>query len=276
LRPGSDLEPLIVNYLMDRRRGDGWGTTNETAHAVIALTDHLLGVGLGETAAVFTVALNGEPLTDPTLSGPPTAERNIEPGELRVVIEIPFDQLQPGRPNTIDLTAAHGRLYYALDERYRAARETIDADGPIVISRRYLSPRGDQDIEEIAPGDLVRVQITVRVPHDTFYVVIEDLVPAGLEPLNERLNTTSHQEPDYSDMDWQLYRWQSYGYNHKEIRDGRVSFFVTTLPIGVSRFEYMVRATHDGTFVALPAEAWAMYEPEVWGRSGSGELTIRN
>lgn len=264
LRPGDDLEPLLVNYLMERRRGDGWGTTNETAHAVIALTDHLLAAGLGETTAAYAVTLNGEALADGAL----------DTSELRDVIEIPFDALRPGE-NTLALTAADGgRLYYTLAERYQAARATIAADGAIVVERRYTTPDGEP-VTEVAPGDLVEVRLTVRAPRDTHFVVVEDRVPAGLEPLNEGLNTTAHvADPPYWDQNWQLYRWEFYGYNNKEIRDGRVSFFVTVLPVGTSVFEYTARATHEGTFVALPAEAWAMYELETWGRSRSDVVRV--
>ncbi|MBP6786408.1 MAG: Ig-like domain-containing protein [Candidatus Promineofilum sp.] len=263
LRPGDDLEPLIVNYLMDRRRGDGWGTTNETAHAIIGLTDHLLGTGLGQTSAAYGVALNGAPLPDAELTA----------GELRDVIELPFDRLLPGA-NTVTLTAADGgRLYYVLNGRYRAPRDVIDAGGVLEVERHYLV--GDSEVDMVAAGDVVRVRVTVRVPRDTFYVVVEDRVPAGLEPLNERLNTTSHDAaPDYNDPDWRQYQWQYYGYNQKEIREGQVNFFATTLPRGLNTFEYMARATHAGTFTALPAEAWAMYEPETWGRSASGVLAV--
>ena len=267
LRPGSDLEPGMVNYLMERRRGDGWGTTNETAYAIIGLTDHLLAAGLGRTDAAYTATLNGAPL----------AEGTLDADELRDVIAIPFDQLRLGEANTIELTAADGgRLYYVVDGRYRVARATIEADGPVVVGRSYHSPRGSQQtLDEIRPGDLVLVRLTVSAPREMSFVVIEDPTAAGLEAVNERLNTSAHQtQRDYSDTTWRLYRWQQYGYNHKEIREGRVSFFVTTLPIGVSRFEYLARATHEGTFTALPAEAWAMYEPELWGRSASGELRV--
>lgn len=264
LRPDSELEPLIVNYLMGRRRGDGWGTTNETAHAVIGLTDHLLNTGLGETTATYTVTLNGEPLTNGLL----------EANELRDVIEIPFDALRSGDNTLAPAASDGGRLYYTLSERYQAARATIAADGVIVVERRYSTPDGDP-VTEVAPGDLVEVRLTVRAPRNTHFVVVEDRVPAGLEPLNERLNTAAHiAEPPYWDQNWQLYRWQQYGYNHKEIRDGRVSFFVTVLPVGTSVFEYTARATHEGTFVALPAEAWAMYELETWGRSGSDVVRV--
>ena len=92
-------------------------------------------------------------------------------------------------------------------------------------------------VESVEAGEVVMVRIMVQAPRETYYVVVEDRVPAGLEPLNERLNHTSHTiQTDYSDQNWQLYQWQYYGYNNKEIRDGRVSFFVTTLPGGTSAF----------------------------------------
>ncbi len=261
LRPGDDLEPLIVNYLMAQRRGNGWGTTNETAHAVIALTDHLLGAGLGQTTAAYSVLLNGEPL----------AEGTLEAGELRDVIDVPLDRLEPGA-NAVTLTAADGgRLYYTLNERYQAARETIEAGGEVSVTRVYRSPDGGAPVESVAAGDLVLVRLVVRFPRDARFVVVEDHVPAGLEPLNERLNTTVH---DAGFFGARTYSWNDLGYNYKEIREGRVTFFVTSLGGFTSTFEYLARATHDGTFVALPAEAWAMYEPEVWGRSGSDELRV--
>ena len=263
LRPGDDLEPLIVNYLMERRRGSGWGTTNETAHAVIALTDHLLGAGLGQTTAAYDVTLNGEPLTT----------RTIDEGELRDVIDIPLDRLQPGA-NTVTLTAADGgRLYYTLNERYQAARETIEAGGSVSVHRTYLSPDDGKQLESIAAGDLVLVRVTVRFPQGTRFVVVEDQVPAGLEPLNERLNTTVH-DADFFGV--RAYSWHDLGYNYKEIRDGRVSFFVTSIEGFSTQYEYLARATHSGTFTALPAEAWAMYELDVWGRSASDEVRIEN
>ncbi len=261
LRPGDDLEPLIVNYLMDRRRGNGWGTTNETAHAIIGLTDHLLGAGLGRTTGARDVALNGEPLATGT----------INEGELRDVIKIPLDRLRPGA-NVVILTAADGgRLYYTLNEQYQAARETIEAGGAVSIYRNYRSPGDGKLIESVAAGELVRVELTVRFPEGTRFIVVEDRVPSGLEPLNERLNATTH---DGSWFGVSTYSWHELGYNYKEIRDGRVTFFVTSLDGYTTTFEYMARATHSGTFTALPAEAWAMYEPEVWGRSGSDELRV--
>ncbi len=50
----------------------------------------------------------------------------------------------------------------------------------------------NQPITTIVPGELVKVRLTVDMPDNATYVIVEDQLPGGLEALNERLNTTSH------------------------------------------------------------------------------------
>ena len=58
--------------------------------------------------------------------------------------------------------------------------------------------------------------------------------------------------------------------DHAETRDDRAVFFVKSLPAGAHVFRHRVRATHAGSFTALPAQAELMYFPEVRG-NGAGE-----
>ena len=263
LRPGSDLEPQIVRWLMGERQGYGWGTTNETAYAILALTDHLIAAQINDAPAPWSLSLDGAPLAEGTLA----------PGELRATVDVPLDGLAAG---SHDLAlSGDGRLYYALHARYAVAQATIDAAGPLVVERKFLRPDG-KPLGELHVGDLVRVRLTVRAPRPAYFVLIEDRPVAGLEPLNERLNTTSHVT-NYGDGYFSYDQgngWTELGYNYKEIRDGRVTFFVTSLPSGNATYDYLARVTHSGAFVALPAEAAAMYEPETWGRSASDEFRV--
>ena len=252
LRPGSELEGPVVRWLMHQRQGYGWGTTNETAYAILGLTDHLLASGLNDTAAAWSLSLDGAALAAGTL----------EPGELRDSVNIPLDELAAGSHRLA--LSGDGRLYYSLHARFVAARERIDDDGPLVVERKYLSPVTQRPLGKVDVGDLVLVQLTVRTPRPAYFVLIEDRPVAGLEPLNERLDTTGHVTDS-------LAEW---GYTYKEIRDGRVTFFVNELTSGGATFDYLARVTHSGAFVALPAEAWAMYEPETWGRSASDEFRV--
>ncbi|HMN28012.1 MAG TPA: hypothetical protein PKE45_07640, partial [Caldilineaceae bacterium] len=139
--------------------------------------------------------------------------------------------------------------------------------GAITVARTYLDAASGEPILTMTPGQLVKVQLTVATSDNRFYMIVEDRLPGGLEALNESLGTTSHialaydQEPTYY--------WQDYGYNYKEVRGDRVSFFISELPVGERMFTYLARATHAGDFVALPAEAYAMYDLTAWGRSAS-------
>jgi uncharacterized protein YfaS (alpha-2-macroglobulin family) len=118
----------------------------------------------------------------------------------------------------------------------------------------------------------VRVKLSVHVPDESWYVIVEDDLPAGLEGLNERLATTSYVAREYGDEE---FSWQKNGYNRKDVLDDRVAFFITQLMPGTHTYSYLARVTHAGTFYAPPAQVYLMYAPEVWGRSGSDELVFR-
>ncbi len=95
-------------------------------------------------------------------------------------------------------------------------------------------------MQSFAPGDLVKVRLSVEVPETTYYLILEDRLPAGFEALNESLNNTAY-DVDREELygDYYLFgeeSWQNLGYNYKEIRDGRVSFFFTRLRCGKTHF----------------------------------------
>ena len=94
-----------------------------------------------------------------------------------------------------------------------------------------------------------------------------------MEALNENLNSTTQDTDEYGYYS-DIFFWQDYGYNYKEIRGDRVSFFITEMGKGIKVFKYYARATMSGDFTALPAEAYAMYDEAVWGRSASNRMTI--
>jgi uncharacterized protein YfaS (alpha-2-macroglobulin family) len=137
------------------------------------------------------------------------------------------------------------------------------------VERSYFKNATNQPLrpgERVGVGDLVRVRLTVRVPQESWYVIVEDHLPAGLEGLNERLATTSFVAREYGE---EAFQWREVGYNRKDVFDDRVAFFNTQLRPGTYTYSYLARVTHAGTFHALPAQVYLMYAPEVWGRSAS-------
>jgi len=270
INPSHALEPGIVRYLMSQRRMDGWGSTNETAFTLIALTDHMLAREENTANTNYRVELGGQVIAEGTLGR----------GEPAVSLEIAGGQLNSGI-NTLKLyQSGGGQLYYIVSSRVYRPQAAIQAAGNVQVSRQYLDPKTGQPIgEAVAPGQLVKVQLSVVMPDDGFYIMVEDRLPGGLEALNEGLNTTSHESSAYQycygyECYDPVYHWQEYGYNNKEVRGDRVSFFITQLSAGQHTFTYYARATRTGTFVAMPVEVSAMYDLTVWGRSASSTLVV--
>lgn len=262
LDPDHALVPGIVQWLMAQRRPQGWGTTNETSYAILGLTDHLLATeALTGSDTSYTVELNGKAVASGTLGRATPA----------TTIELPGSALARGENQLRIRQGGEGRLYYQIVQRTIQPQPTIKAEGRIGVERAYLDPQTNQPLTEIAPGQLVRVELTVRMPKDGAYILIEDVLPGGLEALNESLNTTSHESSLYQ---LPTFFWEEYGYNQKEIRGNRVTFFVTEVREGRYTYRYMARATHAGSFVALPTEVYAMYDLATWGRSASAVVAI--
>jgi alpha-2-macroglobulin len=267
IAPGHALEPGIVRWLMSQRKQEGWGSTNETSFAILALTDHLLATEKASSETDYQV----------TLGGVEIASGKLGRGEPAVTLDVPASQIGRSLSLLTIRQGGEGRLYYTIGARTYLGTKEINAAGRIAVQRAYLDPRTEQAIRTVAAGQLVKVQLTVQLPDDGAYMLVEDHLPGGLEALNEGLNTTSHDSAaPLTDGGQPIYYWQNLGYNNKEIRSDRVTFFITEMGAGEAAFTYFARATHTGQFAAMPVEVSAMYNARLWGRSASDVFSISN
>ena len=60
-----------------------------------------------------------------------------------------------------------------------------------------------------------------------------------------------------------------------EYRDNQVVVTEDYLYAGVHEYNYLIRPTLRGTARRPNAESSLMYEPEIFGRSGTGMLTVK-
>jgi uncharacterized protein YfaS (alpha-2-macroglobulin family) len=266
IRPNDPIVSKIVRWLMAQRAPDGWGTTQETAYAVVALTDYLRASGELNSGSTYRVYVNDQLVEQGTLSG----------RQIQQTIRIPATQLRDGANRIrLERDRSGGQLYYKITQHALIAGSTDRAAGLIGVTRTYRDPKSNKLITAVQPGDVIKVAVKVTMPDDGWYVAIEDPLLGGLEGVNERLNTTSFaaKQQGYGDERDEFF-YQDYGYNNKEIHDDRVVFFVTHLGKGTHTFTYLARATQTGTFNALPAQVYLMYSPEVWGRSVGGLIRV--
>ena len=250
------IDPAARWLLMQRQEGR-WSTTQETSLSLIALIDYLIGTFEHEGNYTYTVRVNGaviatEMVTPQTLGQHskwivPLA--NLAEGDL--VVEITRSD-GPGAPVRASVSLRH----------YRAGNDIAPiADKGVHVERAYNKP-----LDQLKPGDVVQVTLRVRFDQGMTYVIVEDPLPAGLEPLDTGLATTGHNLAQGSQgrQDW---IW-----SHVELRDDRVALFATWIPGDYEyTYTYQARVTTAGNFYALPLQAYAMYSPDVIGRT-SGEV----
>jgi uncharacterized protein YfaS (alpha-2-macroglobulin family) len=283
LDPDNALIPNVVRWLMVARKDGIWETTQETAWALIALTDWMVVTGELHGNYEYAVAVNGDEL----------AAGQVDAGNVgqSVKLHVAVADLLRERGNVLNVGRGpgEGRLYYTAHLRaYLPVEEIEPANRGIIVYRQYSDPdcrpqEGEAcpELQEVRVGDTVQVKLTIIAPNDLYYVVVEDPLPAGGEGIDTSLATTSLLEQDprlqretdspvWRDLYWWWWRW----YSRTEMRDEKVVLFADYLPKGTYEYTYTFRATLPGEYRVIPTVASEMYFPEVFGRSDGRVLTI--
>jgi len=283
LDPDNALIPQVVRWLMVARRDGVWETTQETAWALIALTDWMVVTGELRGEYNYSVWFNDEVLSE----GSVTPDTVDEPVQLRVdVAELLADV---GNRLTVGRGPGEGRLYYTAHLKvYLPVEEIEPLNRGIIVSRQYCRAMNDEqwgrceEADEVEVGDIVQVRLTIIAPHDLYYVVVEDPLPAGAEAIDVSLETTSElaQEPRlYRETEdegrYWFYHWWWRWYSRSEMRDDKVVLFAETLPAGTYEYVYSFRATLPGEYQVIPTTAHEFYFPEVFGRADGRLFMIK-
>jgi uncharacterized protein YfaS (alpha-2-macroglobulin family) len=172
-------------------------------------------------------------------------------------------------------SAGPGSLYYTAQLDVFFPVEKIERlDRGFSISRQYYLPTDlNTPVTSANQGDLLLVRLTVVVPNERHYVLIDDPLPAGLEAVDTSL-LTSQQTLSPQEYDWNKLSTEGYGwwfFTHVEFRDSKLVLSADTLPAGTYVYTYYVRAVTQGSYRAIPPVAQEFYFPEVYGR-GDGSI----
>jgi uncharacterized protein YfaS (alpha-2-macroglobulin family) len=284
IQPDHPLVAQTVRWLVVSRSAD-WASSIDRALGILALTTY--AVHTGELAGDFNYKVQlGQ---QDVLSG------LVKPGTIpqTAAKSLPLATFKPGTTSLVSFTrdfSKPGRLYYTLDLRYVTPAKEIDAlNRGFAISHRYSALEdASKPITGAKLGDTVRVTLTVVVASDHDYVVVEDPLPSGLEPIDARLRNVDPALKAKLDVDREAaaprqpsggyyapwYRWYYSPWEQVDQRDDRVVLSASRLTKGVYEYVYYARATTPGNFFVAPAHASETYFPEVFGRSDSTRFTV--
>ncbi|MCB9014279.1 MAG: alpha-2-macroglobulin family protein [Lentimicrobiaceae bacterium] len=235
---------LLARQLGEMMHNKQWLSTQERAFAMLAL---------GKLAG---------------MSKPGNAEAQIESGG-RKIAGFRGDDLITDITGTEATITASGKgtvFYYLESEGIPLSGNTKEEDRILKVRRTMLNRNGETiNTSDIKQNDLIVVAITISTTDNSSIenVAITDILPAGFEIENTRLNTER-------EISWIKNRAMP---DYQDIRDDRISFFTTAT--GQSQtFYYQVRAVSKGTFVQGPVGADAMYNGQYYSYSGAGKVVI--
>ncbi|MCU1347392.1 MAG: hypothetical protein JWO56_422, partial [Acidobacteria bacterium] len=162
-----------------------------------------------------------------------------------------------------------GAAFYSLSTRgvKTAAAFHPEADG-MRVTRQYLTRDGTPvDPAGVRQGDLLICVTKVASLNGALdNVVVQNLIPAGLEVENPRLQSS------------ETFTWltgEKSACTNSEIRDDQVLFFVELPASGELTYYTLLRAVSPGTFRQPPAFAEAMYARANHVVTESGTFVVR-
>ncbi|MDQ7778823.1 MAG: alpha-2-macroglobulin family protein [Planctomycetota bacterium] len=276
LDPENRLIPETVRWLLARRQGNKWGSTKDTAAAIMALVTYFeksdgslkaLSKAMEEGAArqrniaqAGTVSLNGK-------SPRKLAADLASPFEARTYQMFDARELEPGA-NTMkfaieSLGAAGGlaqvrpgyvaRLCYTRDfARICDAEVRKQAQQPvshgIEISAAVQLPDGKATRHTEFAVDLKLV-----AAEDCDFVLVTSPIPAGCAIVSGSEQGT---------------------FTFFEARDEKAVFFLRSVPKGEHHLKYVLNPRFTGVYSVLAPEAYMMYDETIRGRGAAAQVTI--
>lgn len=267
--PNEPLLPNVVRWLMTARRADLWETTQETAWSLLALTEWMIATHETQPDYSFTVSVSDAELLARTLTPADATTRET--------VSVPISDLSHDAANLveIDRTDGQGALYYtAYLNAFVPVPDVQAASRGLTLSRQYRLQGSDETTTSARIGDLVKVEVTMIAPADLDFIVLEDYVPAGLEPIDPNLETAQQTDTD-AEFEREGVRYGSVWWADVQYRDDRVVLSADYVPAGTYTFTYLARATVEGVYNVIPTTAREFYLPEVYGRAAGAQFTVQ-
>lgn len=207
-----------------------------------------------------------------------------------VVMENPELSVESGLRGDLKIEKqGTGRVYYGVRMSYAQTEDNAQRiNAGLEIRREYSVQRGGEWVliespMQLAKGELVRVDLFVSSPTVRHFVVIDDPVPGGLEPVNRDLATSSEIDAVYKpgENSWwhREQQWTPYGrygssFYHQELRHDAARFYSDYLPAGNYHLSYSAQAIAGGEFSVMPVKAEEMYDPDVFGLGLPASLNV--
>jgi uncharacterized protein YfaS (alpha-2-macroglobulin family) len=260
INPDDGRIPTIAQRLAQgagRGQALEWMTTHDNAMAYLALGKYFHSIG-GEAAFSAATLMRGD--TAVATARPDAAAAWSAKGALAEALAVQVEG------------PAGAKAFVSWVQRGVPLEPPAGADHVLKIRRTYLNEKDEPlTAGEIASGTAVKVRLTLETPSELKNVVVEDLLPAGMEIENPRLATTAKKEGEARAGEVTIA--PPLASPRLDMRDDRL-VLMTNVPAGASSFTYLARAVTTGTFMVPPVHGECMYDPSINSTSGGGATLV--
>lgn len=267
INPGDPRAYQIVRWLMSQWRDEYWASTRATAMALYAMSE-FLGVSK-ELSPDFSAVV--------FVNGKQVGRARFDKASIykpQVQITIRGRDLHKGRNELRIVKAGAGNLYYSTNLTQSLDQESMPAilsSAGLTVTREYFRPSSTyfqtnsprdlgSPVDGSSVGDTVLVRVTIHATSLLSHVMLEDNVPAGCEIITQGVV--------------EQYAWSNWWVG-QDVRDDKIAFYLDEVSGGKHVVEYQMRAGFAGTYCALPAQVFSMYDPNVRATTEASEFTVR-
>jgi uncharacterized protein YfaS (alpha-2-macroglobulin family) len=256
-----------VRTLLREQKGSGWYSTQQTSTAIFALTDYLKSTNELDPDFSAEVFINGKSIKKVSFD-----KDNIYSADALLNLNSSNFNFLIGK-NTIKLVKkGKGTLYIGSEVNLYYPDISFIKDNSFSVTKEVFKlkeVRSGNSIEyqksqfdKVALGEMILVKLKVKTNRtDDQYMMVEDMLPAGFEIIKDEQLYNIQGESSYSGH---RYDYWNYFYADKEIRDSKITFFVTYAPQEME-FTYLLRAQTPGSYSSAPPYTGLMYYPEIRG-----------
>lgn len=185
-----------------------------------------------------------------------------------------------------------GTAFYNVELSYlTTAAENLNRYSGFEIHREYVVYR-NQEAHILQPGDhvkkgeIVLVNLYLNNRFDRYFVVVDDTVPGGLEPVNYELGTASRFDASRGRQyvlptsqwfegfeDASPGRW---AFSYHELGLQNVRYFAERISRGRYHLQWVGQVIAPGEFTAIPTHVEEMYRPVMFGKSEPWTLFVKD
>ena len=254
----------IVRWLTKEEQSR-WTSTQDNAYLFYALDEYSRRYEAEEPNFKVEITLAGKTILEHFFP-----KRTQKISQQRV--EMAF--LEKGEPLSLYIhKEGEGRMYYEVQMNYAPTEKLEPRDEGIVVFKSFQTLDGKEIKDSFQLGDLVVVNLKIVAPQVRHFVVVDDPLPAGFTAVNLSFETESTELARELERRSKQPWWQ--GFRHVEMYKEKILLFADYLAPGIHTYTYLVRATTPGTYSLPSTKVEEMYAPEVFGRSGEGEVVIK-